>query len=197
MPAPSPTTRSPHRPAISAEAARRDRVDTDQFEKKARELAVPTPFRPALVAPAEVAEWRTKYTTGSGRLDALTKTANARDAFYRESVGLENFDPLSDAQRAQAQAFFAAHPPVVEPAPGAAPDEPAPVAADPARRPPAAPVARTQPPYCSLAIRFLATNGLACELTVYGVTAADALDRGRDAMKRLVEAGVKPIGAGG
>lgn len=97
-------------PQISAEAARMDKLDNDQFEKKGLELAKPTLARPALITTAEVDAIRAGYATGAGRLDVINKVTNKRLDYYTESTGGgAPFDPISEGDRAKCAKFFGEH----------------------------------------------------------------------------------------
>lgn len=92
-------------PSISEAAAASDRLDNDHFEKKALEYLQPTPLRPALLADEDVARARS-YTTGGGRLQALSKLVNIREAVWDLRRGLAPFDTPTPEQTVEANEFF-------------------------------------------------------------------------------------------
>lgn len=99
-------TRLPE-PKLSAESARLDKINDDEFERQARVYTVPDNLRPALFSEDEIAKMRTGYSTGGGRLHALVQTRNAREAVWQIRLGLIPFDPPTPAQTAEADEFFA------------------------------------------------------------------------------------------
>lgn len=111
-------------PAISAEAARQDQLDRDQFEKQAHELSHPTINRPALITDTEIVKLR-EYRTGAGALDALVKITNKRlDYWTQVNGGGDPFDVMTPESRTLAAAFFAEHGVRLAGAPRIAPDNP-------------------------------------------------------------------------
>lgn len=101
-PPPPPPTRRP----LSAEAQADDRRSNDEFERQAQAFRKATHQRPAVVSEPEVNAMRTRYTTGSGRLDALRKLAGARYAFYVASQGGTPDRTLTPFETDDAGTFF-------------------------------------------------------------------------------------------
>lgn len=97
-------------PDLSPEAARRDKIDNDEFERQAAMYLKPDLKRPALVAADEVESMRTGYKTGAGRLNVLVAVTNKRLDYYNETHGGgAPFDPISAGDRAKCEAYFAKH----------------------------------------------------------------------------------------
>lgn len=212
-------TRLPQ-PSITAEAARIDKLDDDQFEKKARELAQPTLTRPALITTAEADAIRTGYGTGAGRLDVINKVTNKRLDYYTEAHGGGSpFDPISEGDRAKCAAFFSAHGTRLLDQPRQAPPNPlretspaashaeadkaiveaeaAKPAPQPAPASAAAPTSAAVPlhPLAMLDIEFLSEQGFHCQLHLQAPSWSGVLDQLGQATGRLATMKAKPLPA--
>lgn len=216
-------SRTPARPAGPGPIAQTHQAAADleqqQFEKQAREFAVPTTARPALIVAAEVDTIRQTYTTGQGRLDKLRDVVTYREAVWQEGQGLSPFDVPTDDQRNKAGEFFAKYgvrlageQPVAPPNPIKArqdaekPAAPTPAAAQPrpaaaAAEPRPAPavdvpgVARGPallPPPASADIAFVLEQGYACTLHVHAPSWSGVLEQVSQISARLAKMNAKP-----
>jgi|SRR5579859_436571 len=198
----------PPKPSLSESAQRQDKLDNDQFEKQAADLAKPTLTRPALIAAEEVDKIRSEYGTGSGRLNVLGKVTGKRLDYWTEhSGGGAPFDPITDTERARCQAFFekygvrlADQPRQAPPNPlrrePAKPAEPAaqPAAAEPrpletAERLPDAVGGAvrggiTPPPPATFEIECV-LDGFPCKLTLHATSGIAVLEQGGAAIAKL------------
>jgi hypothetical protein len=112
-------------PELSAEAKRLDAIDNAEFDRQAALFVQPTLARPALLASDEVDSIRAGYNTGAGRLNVLVAVTGKRMDYYAESRGGgAPFDPISPADRAKCEAFFAKHGTRLADQPRKAPDNP-------------------------------------------------------------------------
>lgn len=125
--APASSTGRPGLPPpakLSEKAALQDRADDAQFEKQAAEYANPTTSRPVLIIAEEIARIRRDYDLGGARLGVLRQVVDVRLAVWLERNDQVPFDVPSPANRAKAEAFFAAHGTRLADAPRRAPDNP-------------------------------------------------------------------------
>lgn len=94
---------------IAGAVAERHDQEQAQFQSKANGYAKATPQRPALLTADEALKMNAEYGSGKGRLQALERLVQARQARWEEMQGREPVYQLTGLERQDAIGFFTVH----------------------------------------------------------------------------------------